>query len=118
MDARVAGQLRVERGYEKPALPEQHRRAVVARQNLHLRACVGDPGGADEHTPKRLGLARKREVGLEARDLAAVAVPLDVDVDETEMRAVEQDHSGAGPRRPAPRSCGSPPRARTAASGA
>ena len=41
-------------------------------------------------------LADQIQVGLEARELAAVAVPLDLDVDEPEMCSVEQDHPRAG----------------------
>ena len=38
VDARVAGQLRMERRDEEAALAEQHRHAVVAREHLDLRA--------------------------------------------------------------------------------
>ena len=44
---------------------------------------------------QRLGLALELQIGLEARELAAVAVALDLEVDETEMGAVEQDHPRA-----------------------
>src|SRR5438552_2196616 len=37
VDARVVGQLRVERGYEDVALTREHRVAVDLRQHLHLR---------------------------------------------------------------------------------
>ena len=43
-------------------------------------------------------VALELEIGLEARYLAAVGVPLDGDVDETEVLAVEHDHPGARPQ--------------------
>ena len=36
------------------------------------------------------------EVGLEARDLPAVGVPVDHEVGETQMGPVDEDHAGAG----------------------
>ena len=48
-------------------------------------------------TPRSGSLvAVELRVGLEARDLAAVGVPVDLEVDEPEVRAVEQDHPRAG----------------------
>ena len=95
MHACVVGQLRVERGDEEASLPQQHRHAVVAREHLDVRARVRHARRADEDAPHRPAVVAEVEVGLEARELAAVAVPLHVDVDEPEMRTVEQDHPGA-----------------------
>ena len=70
-------------------------------------------------TPRSGSLvAVELEVGLEARDLAPVGVPVDLEVDETEVGAVEQDHPGAGAEDRAGEPRAPPPRARTAASGA
>src|SRR3954466_6556060 len=71
VDARVVRQLRMERGDEHAALARQHRMAVVLGQHLDARPGGLDPGRADEHAAQRLGLARQREIGLEARRLAA-----------------------------------------------
>ena len=53
---------------------------------------------ADEDAPQRGAVAQEREIGLEARDLPPVRVPVDLDVDEPEMLAVEDDHPGARPQ--------------------
>src|SRR5918994_3451704 len=73
MDAGVAGQLRMERRDQEASLAEQHGPAVVAGEHLDVGTCLGDPRRTDEDAPKRLGVAREREISLEARDLAAVA---------------------------------------------
>ena len=80
----------------RSAPPEQHRLALVLGEHLDVRPGCHDPRRADEDAPKRLPLG-KLEVGLEARNLPAVRVALDLDVDEAEMRSVEQDHSRASP---------------------
>src|SRR5688572_13632297 len=54
VDARVARQLRMERGDEEAALAQQHRDAVVAGEHLDLRAGVGDARGADEDAAEGL----------------------------------------------------------------
>src|SRR5712664_1890117 len=43
MHARVAGQLRVERGEHEPALADEHRLAVVLGEHLDRVADLGDP---------------------------------------------------------------------------
>ena len=96
MHARVVRQLGMKRRDEEATLPQQHGHAAVAREHLDIRPGVGHARGADEDAAQRLALPQL-EVGLEARELPAVAVSLDVDVDEAEVRAVEQDHPGAGP---------------------
>src|SRR5712691_7306147 len=84
---RVVGQLGVERRDEDPA--------VVLGEHLHLRARLLHPRRANEHAAERALVALEVEVGLEARDLAAVRVPLDGEVGEPHVVAVEQDHSRA-----------------------
>src|SRR6476661_1870865 len=103
--ARVLRQLRVERGDEHAALAQQHRVALVLGQHLHARARLDDARRADEDAAQRLVLAGELEVGLEARDLAAVAVAAHDEVDEAEQRLVrpaverlagDEDHPRAG----------------------
>ena len=96
MHARVAGQLRMERGDEDPALAREDRAAVVLGQHLDVVTGLLDPGRADEDAAQRLGVALQLEVGLEARDLAAVGVAPHDDVQQPEVLAVEHDHPGAG----------------------
>src|SRR5687768_16361365 len=67
MDARIAGQLGMERGDEEAALAQQHRDAFVARQHLDLRSRVGDARRADEHAAERLRVSLEGDIGLEAR---------------------------------------------------
>ena len=55
-----------------------------------------DARRADEDARERLVVALEPKLRLEARDLPAVCVAVDLDVDEAEMRPVEQDHPGAG----------------------
>src|SRR3954447_20172839 len=51
--ARVAGQLRMERGDEHAAVAQQDRLAVELGQHLDLRPHLGDPRGADKDAPQR-----------------------------------------------------------------
>src|SRR6266576_3527869 len=92
VDAGVVGQFRVERGDDDAALAQQNRLAVQLREHLDRRAHLADPGGADEDASQRLGVARKREVRLEACYLPSVGVPVDLDIDGAKMPAVEDDH--------------------------
>src|SRR4029450_6593249 len=96
VDARVVGQLRMERGDDKTSLAQKDGLAVELRQHLDLGPDVADARRADETPPQRLAVAGEGEIGLEARDLAAVGVPVDLDVDRPEVRPVEHDHPGAG----------------------
>src|SRR3954454_17400460 len=92
---RVAAELGVERGDEEAALAREHGVAVDLRQHLDVRPEVVDPRRADEDRAERPVL--ELEVGLERRDLPAERVAADGDVDEAEVVAVEDDHSGARP---------------------
>src|SRR5712691_1581019 len=94
MHAGVVGQLRVERCDEEATLPQQHRLALVLGEHLDLRADVAHLRRADEDARQRLPGAEV-EIGLEARDLPPVRVPVDDEVDEPEVLAVEQDHACA-----------------------
>ena len=96
MHARVVRQLRMERRDEEAAVAHEHRLAVALREHLDVRPDVPHARRADEDAAQRLVVARQREIGLEARDLTAVRVPVDDEVDEPEMLAVEHDHPRAG----------------------
>ena len=95
VDARVVGQLGMERRDEDAPLPREHGMPVVLGEDLDLRACLLDPRRADEHAAERLLVARDVEVGLEAVHLPPPRVPLDFEVDETEVIPVEDDHPRA-----------------------
>src|SRR5215213_8429593 len=90
--ASVVGQLRVERRDDEAAVAKQHRFPVQLRQHLDIGPRVAEPWRADEDAPQRLVVAWNFQVRLEARDLPAVGVAVDRDVDEAEMLAVEHDH--------------------------
>src|SRR5215212_1469850 len=80
---------------EKAPVPQQHGLAFQLRQHLDAGADLADTRRADEDAAKWLRVALEHEVGLEARDLPAVRVPLDLEVDEGRVVPIEQDHPGA-----------------------
>src|SRR5256714_2626139 len=90
--ARVVRQLGVERRHEEAALPREDGVTVVLGEHLDSRAGVENPGRPDEDAAQRLLVIRKAKVGFEARDLPAVGVSLDLDVEEGEVVPVEHDH--------------------------
>src|SRR6187551_3789047 len=96
VDPRIVGQLGVERGDEHHAVAQQHRLAVELGQHLDARADVPHARRADEDAAEGPPVAVELEVCLEARDLAAVGIPVDLDVRETEVIAVDEDHPGTG----------------------
>jgi hypothetical protein len=96
--ARIVGQFGVERGDEEAALAEENRLAVEFGQYLDLRACIAESRRADEDPPERLVMTREFEIGLEARNLPSIGVTVNGDVDQSEVLAVEHDHSCAGPQ--------------------
>src|SRR4051794_40642080 len=71
MDARVVGQLRVERGDEDPSLPREHRMAVDLGQHLDAGPCLLDPWRANEDRTDRLVAVADVEIGFERVDLPA-----------------------------------------------
>ena len=95
MDARVVRELGVERGGEDAPLAYQDRLLPEAADDLHAGPGIDDPRRADEHALERLPVALELDVGLEARHLAPVGVPLDHDIEQPEVGAVEEDHAGA-----------------------
>src|SRR5439155_27124214 len=97
VDARVVGQLGVERGDQEAPLAKQDRLAVELGEDLHLGAHLDNARRADEDAAQRLVLLLESEIGFEARDLPAVSISLDGEVDEAEVVAVEEDHAGASP---------------------
>ncbi len=95
MDARVARQLRVERGDDEPPVAQQHRLTVELGEHLHVRPGVFHARSTDEDAAQRCGVSVEREIGLEARCLPAVRVSLHFDVHEAEVVPVEDDHARA-----------------------
>ena len=65
-------------------------------EHLHVGPRSCHPGRADEDAVQRLLFVGQDDVGLEARELSAVAVPFNLEIDETEVGAIEQDHPRAG----------------------
>src|SRR6185437_7142344 len=94
--ASVVGQLRVEGGGQKPAVADEHRLALQLGEDFDLLAHLAHPRRSDEDASQRPVVARELEIGLEARDLAAECVPIDLEVDGPEVITVEHDHSRAG----------------------
>src|SRR5205823_8298284 len=90
VDTGIVRQLRVERGDNEASLAQEHGLTVELREHLDLRPDLVDTGCADEDAPQGLGVVGKREVRLEARDLAAVGVAVDLDVDRAEVPPVER----------------------------
>src|ERR1700751_683268 len=102
VNARVVGQLRMERCHEEATLARQDRMAVELREHLDLRRRLFEPGRADEDSAERLLALSDVDVSLEAVHLPAEGVAPRAPVAETEMVAIEHDHPGARPEdRPA-----------------
>ena len=104
VEAPVRRQLGMEGGRHDAALADEHGVILVPGQHLDGRADGLHPRGPDEHAVERLVEALDVEIGLEAVELAAVAVALDGDVEGTEAALVgaavvdlrgQQDHPGA-----------------------
>src|SRR5262245_19263468 len=94
---RVIRQLRMERGDEEPTLPEKDRVAVELGKDLDAVAHIRHTRCTDEHSSQRLLLVLEGEIGLEARHLSAVGVPVDADVHLTDQAvASHEDQSRAG----------------------
>src|SRR5947209_1712239 len=87
--ARIFRQLRVERGDDDASVPDEHRLAVAIGQNLHVLPRLAHARRPDEDPAERLVLAGQLEISLEARDLAAVRVPVDSEVGKAEVLAVQ-----------------------------
>src|SRR5881227_525582 len=85
VDAGVVRQLRVERGDDETPLAQQDGLAVELREHLDVRPDLADTGRTDEDAPQGLTVAVQRQIGLEARDLAAIGVSVDLDVESTEV---------------------------------
>src|SRR5436309_5109927 len=93
---RVVRQLRMERGDEDASLPRQHWMPVQSREDLDAGAGILDPRRPDEDRAQRLVPVADLQVGLETVHLPSERIPLDAEVGEAEMLAVEHDHAGAG----------------------
>src|SRR4051812_7241739 len=82
VNARVVGQLRVERSDDEAPLPQQHRLPVEFREHLDPRPDLAHAGRSYEDPPKGRALRAlsfQVEIGLEAGDLAPVGVPVNLD---------------------------------------
>jgi hypothetical protein len=105
VDARLAGQLRMERDGDDIALPDRHD-ALVGQpgQNLYAGSHALDYGGSDEDRVHRaVAHDRHQQVGLERVELAPEGVALDGHVEQREDGLLaagdllgDDDHSGAG----------------------
>src|SRR5580765_8493670 len=93
---RIFGQLGVKRRNQEAPLAQEDGLAVVLRQHFHLVPQVADARRADEDAAQRLVVVAESQVGLEARDLAAVRVSIDVQIHQVEVPAIEHDHAGTG----------------------
>src|SRR5688572_23389911 len=91
VDAGVLGQLGVERRGENTAFADEDRLPAQAAEHLHVRARLCQPGRPDEDAAEGRLVPVELDVVLEARDLAAVGVSLDLDVHEVEVPAVEEN---------------------------
>src|SRR6266545_1865601 len=92
---RIFRQLGVERRDEETALTQEDGLTVVLCEHLDLGAVVADARCADEDAAQQRIVAPQAEVRLEARNLAAVGVAVDVEIHQAEMPAVEHDHPRA-----------------------
>ena len=90
VDPRIVRQLGMERRDEHAAVAQQHRLSVQLREHLDVRPGLANARRADEDATKGPLVAVELDVGLEARDLAPVRVPLDLEVCEPEVRTVER----------------------------
>ena len=106
MQAVVVGELWVEGGRHDAALAHEHGVILVPGEHLDGRSHRLDPRRPDEHAVERRVEAVDVEIGLEAVELAPVAVALDGDVEGAEAALVgsavvdlggQQDHPGARP---------------------
>src|SRR4051812_38196208 len=80
VDARVVGQLRMERGDEDPPLPREHRMTVDLGEHLDVGPRLLDPRRADEDRAHRLVTVPDVEIRFEGVDLPAEGVSADADV--------------------------------------
>src|SRR5438094_2733641 len=92
---RIFRQLGVERRNEEAPLPEQDGLPIVLGQDLDVVAHLAHARGADEDAAQRPRVAVQPKIRLEARNLPAVRVAVDLEIHQTEMRAVEDDHPRA-----------------------
>src|SRR5215213_1849689 len=96
VDARIFGQLGVERCHEEATLAQQDGLAVVFRQYLDLGPALADTRCADEDAAERLVLPLELEIRLEAGHLPPIGVTVDLEIHQAQMRAIEHDHPRAG----------------------
>src|SRR6185312_16920223 len=73
---RIFRQLGVKRRNDDSPVTHEHRLALVLGENLYVSGHA-NARRADEDTPQRGAVALEQEIGLEARDLPPVRVPVD-----------------------------------------
>ena len=87
----------MERRCQHPAVAYEHGLAAQPSEHLHRRPGVHDPRCPDENAANGLRLALEVDVGLEARHLPSERVARHLDIEETKVRAVEEDHARTRP---------------------
>src|SRR5258708_10106286 len=87
VNARVVGQLRMERCDEDAAVARQHGMPVHLGEDLDVRPRVLDPRRADEHSAQRLAFADV-EVRLERMHLPAERIPRGANIGQPDMVAL------------------------------
>ena len=95
MDAEVVRELRMKRGSEYAPVADEHRIAVQL-PSTSTSTPRSRTRGARMKTPGSGVVSRELDLRLEAPHLAPVCVPVDLEIDEPEMVAVEHDHPCAG----------------------
>jgi len=93
----VLGQLGMERGEEKPTVAHENRLTVERADDLDLVAETADTRRANENAAQRALVSMELDIRLEAPDLPPERVAVDDEIGETEVLAVEHDHSRACP---------------------
>ena len=97
MHAEILRELRMEGREQETAVADEDRLLAELPDHLDARSERADARRADEDAVQGQVVAREVDVGLEAPHLAPVGVPVDLEIREPEMVAVEHDHPGARP---------------------
>src|SRR5262245_35565732 len=86
----------MERGEQEPPIAHEHGLAVERAHHLDTRSEAPDARSPDEHTAKRKVVTDQSDVRLEALHLPPERIPIDDEVDDVEVLAVQHDHPRAG----------------------
>src|SRR5688572_30515517 len=93
----IVRELGVERGEQQPSVAHEHGLAVELSEHFDPGPGIADARGTDEDTPERDLVVGELHVGLEAPHLASERVPVDLEIRNVPMLAVEDDHPGTRP---------------------